>query len=105
MPASQMLSYPLRLPDVAQADALRILDASRQVINATLVALWPRLDAFGTRESPYAYKQVGALIGPSDPHGDRQWRCEAEQAGRIEATLRPSAKSNLPSSCLCWNTA
>jgi len=83
MSASQMLSYPLRLPDVAQADALRVLDASREVINATLVALWPRLDAFGTRESKYAYQQVTALIGPSSPHGDRQWRCEAEQAGRI----------------------
>jgi putative transposase len=23
------------------------------------------------------------LIGPGDAHGDRQWRCEAEQAGRI----------------------
>jgi hypothetical protein len=64
MSASHMLSYPLRLPDAVQADALRVLDASREVINATLVALWPRLDAFGTRESTYAYQQVTALIGP-----------------------------------------
>src|SRR5258708_7458888 len=83
MSASQMLSYPLRLPDVVQADALRLLDASREVINATLLALWPRLDEFGTRETTYAYQQVIALIGPSSPHGERQWRCEAEQAGRI----------------------
>jgi putative transposase len=82
-PASQTLSYPIRLPDAAQADALRLLDVSREVINATVVALWPRLDAFGTRDTTYAYKQVIALIGSCDPHGDRQWRCEAEQAGRI----------------------
>ncbi len=79
----QSLSYPLRLPDEAQADALRLLDISRQVINAAVVALWPQLDAFGKRDTKYAYKQVTAMIGSSDPHGDRQWRCEAEQAGRI----------------------
>jgi putative transposase len=53
------------------------------VINTTVVELWDRLDAFGVRESTFAYKQVTAMIGSSDPHGDRQWRCEAEQAGRI----------------------
>src|SRR5215469_10904957 len=79
----QPLSYPLRLPDAAQAAALRVLDVSRQVINATVVALWERLDEFGERETTYAYKQVTALIGSPDPHGDRQWRCEAEAAGRI----------------------
>jgi putative transposase len=79
----QPLSYDLRLPDAVQADALRLLDVSREVINATVVALWDRLDAFGERETKYAYKQVMAMIGSSDPHGDRQWRCEAEQAGRI----------------------
>jgi putative transposase len=81
--STQSLSYPIRLPDVVQADALRLLDVSQEVINATVVALWPRLDEFGTRENKYAYKQVTAMIGSSDPHGDRQWRCEAEQAGRI----------------------
>jgi len=79
----QPLSYELRLPDAVQAAALRLLDASREVINATVAALWERLDDFGERETKYAYKQVTALIGSSDPHGDRQWRCEAEQAGRI----------------------
>ena len=82
-PATQSLSYPIRLPDVVQADALRLLDVSREVINATVAALWERLDEFGVRETKYAYKQVTAMIGSSDPHGDRQWRCEAEQAGRI----------------------
>ena len=81
--ATQSLSYPIRLPDRVQAEALRLLDASREVINATVAALWERLDEFGERETKYAYKQVTALIGSSDPHGDRQWRCEAEQAGRI----------------------
>ena len=79
----QPLSYPLRLPDAVQGAALRLLDASRAVINATVVALWERLDDFGERETRYAYKQVTALIGSPEPHGDRQWRCEAEQAGRI----------------------
>jgi hypothetical protein len=81
--ARQALSYPIRLPDVLQPRALRLLDASREVINATVAALWDRLDEFGERETRYAYKQVTALIGSPDPHGDRQWRCEAEQAGRI----------------------
>jgi putative transposase len=79
----QPVSYELRLPDAVQAAALRLLDASREVVNATVAALWERLDDFGERETRYAYKQVTALIASSDPHGDRQWRCEAEQAGRI----------------------
>lgn len=81
--ATQSLGYPIRLPDVVQAEALRLLDASRKVINATVAALWERLDDFGQRETQYAYKQVTARIDSSDPHGVRQWRCEAEQAGRI----------------------
>ncbi len=80
---TQSLSYPIRLPDATQSAALRLLDVSREVINATVIALWPQLDAFGERDTKYAYKHVTALIGSSDPHGDRQWRCEAEQAGRI----------------------
>jgi hypothetical protein len=79
----QPLSYDLRLPDAAQAAALRLLDGSREVINATVAALWDRLDEFGERETKYAYKQVTAMMGSPDFHGDRQWRCEAEQAGRI----------------------
>jgi putative transposase len=70
--STQSLSYPIRLPDLLQAAALRLLDVSRQVINATVVALWDRLDEFGERETKYAYKQVTARIGSSDPHGDRQ---------------------------------
>jgi len=77
----QSLSYPLRLPDEMQADALRLLDTARSVINVT--ALWDRLDEFSTRTNSYAYKQVEEMITPKLPHGHRQWRCEAEQAGRI----------------------
>jgi len=79
----QPLSYDLRLPDAVQAAALRLLDGSREVINATVAALWDRLDEFGERETKYAYKQVTAMMGSPAVHGDRQWRCEAEQAGRI----------------------
>jgi len=79
----QPVSYELRLPDAVQAAALRVLDASRVVINATVAALWERLDDFGERETKYAYKQVTAMMGSPAFHGDRQWRCEAEQAGRI----------------------
>ena len=81
--APQSLSYPIRLPDGVQADALRLLDVSRSVINATVVALWDRLDEFGGRESQYAYKQVTAMMDSPAFHGDRQWRCQAEQAGRV----------------------
>ena len=78
IPANQSLSYPIRLPDRAEVDALRLLDVSCQVIHVTVTALWPQLDAFRTRESTYADQQVTALIDPRDRHGDRQWRCEAE---------------------------
>src|SRR3974377_142683 len=80
--ATQALSYPIRLPDVLQPGAIRLLDVSREVINSTIAALWERLDEFSERETKYAYKQVMALLDSPDPHGDRQWRCEAEQAGR-----------------------
>ncbi len=43
----QSLSYALRLPDEAQLDALRLLDVSREVINAVITSLWDRLDETG----------------------------------------------------------
>jgi putative transposase len=79
----QSLSYPLRLPDEIQADALRLLDVSREVINLVVTALWDRLDEFATRTNTHAYKQIEEMIAPPLVHGHRQWRCEAEQAGRI----------------------
>src|SRR5215471_10431333 len=80
---AQPLSYNLRLPDAVQAAALRLLDVSREIINATVAALWDRLDEFGERETRYAYKQVMVMMDSPAFHGDRQWRGLAEQAGRI----------------------
>ncbi len=48
-----------------------------------ITSLWPRLDEFGARITRYAYKQVEEMMVPQVSHGHRQWRCEAEQAGRI----------------------
>jgi putative transposase len=79
----QPLSYDMRLPDEAQADALRLLDASRAVVNALLALLWPWLDEFMSQRRGPAWKQVDAMTGSPDPHGDRQFRCESETAGRI----------------------
>lgn len=82
-PNFQPLSYDVRLPDEAQADALRLLDASRAVVNALLARLWSRLDEFMGERSGPAWKQVIAMTGSPDPHGDRQFRCESETAERI----------------------
>jgi len=79
----QPLSYDIRLPEEVQADALRLLDSSRAVVNALLACLWPRLDEFMYERSGPAYKQVVAMTASPDPHGDRQFRCESETAGRI----------------------
>src|SRR5258707_2121004 len=80
----QPLSYDLRLPDAAQADALRLLDASRAVVNAVLIQLWPYLDEFmAERRAGPAWKHVVELMGSPAPHGDRQWRSEDETDRRI----------------------
>ncbi len=70
----QALSYDLRLPDEAQVDALRLLDASKRIINAALVALWPRLDEFMSEQTGPAWKQVVAMMDSPQKHGNRQWR-------------------------------
>ncbi|HET8852701.1 MAG TPA: hypothetical protein VFN02_09245 [Ktedonobacteraceae bacterium] len=79
----QPLTYDVRLPDEAQADALRLLDASKVVVNTALTMLWPSLDEFGSERAGPAWKQVGKYIGSPFPHGDRQWRCESEVVGRV----------------------
>ena len=79
----QPVTYDVRLPDEAQADALRLLDASRCVVNEALTLLWPSLDEFGTDRVGPAWKQVGKYTGSPQYHGDRQWRCESETVGRI----------------------
>ena len=79
----QPLTYDVRLPDEAQADALRLLDASKVVVNTALTMLWPSLDEFGSERASPAWKQVGKSIASPLPHGDRQWRCESEVVGRV----------------------
>src|SRR5580765_4592348 len=79
----QSLSYPLRLPDDAQVEALRLLDVSREATNQLITILWPRLDEFTVRSNKYAYKHIEAMMVSSQTHGSRHFRCEAEQAGRV----------------------
>src|SRR5438270_11851446 len=79
----QPLTYDVRLPDEAQADALRLLDATRAVVNQALTILWPYLDEFGSERAGPAWKHVGKYIASPLPHGDRQWRCESEVVGRL----------------------
>jgi hypothetical protein len=67
---TQPLSYPLRLPDDLQADTLRLLDESREVINRTV--LWEGLDEFSTRAKRYAHPQVEGMLTPPHSHGNRQ---------------------------------
>jgi putative transposase len=83
---SQILTHMLRLPDERQAAAVRLLAATRQTVNAMWVALWPRLDAFAHDadvSAHQAWKQLTALVAAPHANGSRQWRCEAETAGRI----------------------
>src|SRR5260370_5643975 len=79
----QPLTYDVRLPDEAQVDALRLLDASRAVINQALTLLWPSLDEFGSERDFSAWKQGGKDMGSAQYHGERQWRCESEVVGRV----------------------
>jgi len=83
MAKTQTLSFPIRLPDAMQAEALRLLDASRIAINAILSELWPQLDHFATDRSGPAWKQVEKHLLRTSGHGSRQVRCEMEQAGRL----------------------
>src|SRR5215469_14590291 len=80
---TQPLSFPIRLPDALQAEALRLLDASRTAINEMLVELWPQLDRFAAERTGPAWKQVERHVTRRSGHGNRQERCEMEQAGRI----------------------
>ena len=83
MARTQPLAFPIRLPDALQAEALRLLDASREATSELLVELWKELDRFaGARTGP-AWKQVEQYATRRSGHGSRQERCEMEQAGRI----------------------
>src|SRR5215467_466222 len=83
MAKTQLLSFPLRLPDSMQAEALRLLDASRPAINQIIENLWPKLDEFAGERTGIAWKQVEQHLLARSGHGSRQERCEMEQAGRI----------------------
>jgi putative transposase len=96
---TQTLSFPIRLPDGQQAEALRLLDASRPAINQILMDLWPSLDLFAGERTGLAWKQVEKHLVSRSGHGSRQERCEMEQAGRIlraQATRKQVFLSVLP---------
>ena len=62
MAKTQPLSFPIRVPDALQAEALRLLDASRQAINELLDELWPQLDCFAAERTGPAWKQVEQYV-------------------------------------------
>jgi putative transposase len=96
---TQTLSFPIRLPDGQQAEALRLLDASRPAINQILMDVWPSLDLFAGEHTGLAWKQVEKHLVSRSGHGSRQERCEMEQAGRIlraQATRKQVFLSVLP---------
>ena len=83
MAKTQTLSFPIRLPDAMQAEALRMLDAARPVINEIVRDRWPDLDLFVSERTGPAWKQVERYLLKRSGHGSRQERCEMEQAGRL----------------------
>jgi putative transposase len=99
MAKTQLLSFPIRLPDGIQAEALRLLDASRPAINDIIEDLWPKLDEFAGERRGVAWKQVEQHLVARSGHGSRQERCEFEQAGRIlraQATRKQVFETILP---------
>ena len=104
MAKTQTLAFPLRVPDAQQPEALRLLDASRTAVNDLLTQLWPHLDSFavapgGGGRTGSAWKQLEGFLPQRSGHGDRQERCEMEQAGRIlraHATRKQVFLTSLP---------
>ena len=66
---TQPLSFPIRLPDALQAEALRLLGASRSATNQLLVELWPQLDRFAAERTGPAWKQVEQYATRRSGHG------------------------------------
>jgi len=62
----QPLTYDVRLPDEAQADALRLLDESTEVVNQALTPLWPHLDESGNERAGPACQAL-----PPSAHPER----------------------------------
>jgi putative transposase len=99
MAKTQILSFPLRLPDCMQAESLRLLDESRLAINVIIEELWASLDEFAGERKGIAWKQVEHYLVTRSGHGSRQERCEMEQAGRIlraQATRKQVFQTILP---------
>ena len=99
MAKTQLLSFPLRLPDCLQAESLRLLDESRLAINVIIEELWASLDEFAGDRKGIAWKQVEQYLVTRSGHGSRQERCEMEQAGRIlraQATRKQVFQTILP---------
>jgi putative transposase len=99
MAKMQTLSFPIRLPDSMQAEALRLLDASTPAINQIIRDGWPALDLFAAERVGPAWKQVEQHLLRRSGHRSRQERCEMEQAGRIlraQATRKQVFLSILP---------
>ena len=99
MAKTQTLSFPIRLPNAMQAEALRLLDASSIAINEIITDLWPQLDLFVADRSGPAWKQVERHLLRRSGHGNRQERCEMEQAGRLlraQATRKQVFHTVLP---------
>ena len=99
MAKTQTLSFPIRLPDAIQAEALRLLDASRLAINEIIFELWPQLDRFAGERARPAWKQLEKYVLKRSGHGSRQERCELESAGRIlraQATRKQVFQTILP---------
>jgi hypothetical protein len=82
-----------------QSDSLRLLDESRSAINQIIEELWDRLDEFAGERTGIAWKQVEHSLVTRSGHGNRQERCEMEQAGRIlraQATRKQVFQTMLP---------
>src|SRR5260370_19740807 len=83
MAKTQPLPLLIRLPEVMQAEAFRLLDDSRIAINQIVEEMWPQLDLFASDRTGPAWKQVERHLFTRSGHGNRQERCEMEQAGRM----------------------
>jgi hypothetical protein len=68
---TQPLAFPIRLPDALQAEALRLLDASRAATSELLVELWPALDRFAGERTGPARTQVEQYATRRSGHGRR----------------------------------
>ena len=101
MAKTQTLSFPIRLPDAMQAEALRLLAASRLAINEILVDQWPQLDQFAGDRSGPAWKQIEPYVLKRSGHGSAaKWSRPKESCGPKRVANRFSKAF-----CLCSRKA